>query len=602
MPPRRKKNEEDTEKNISTEFSDAIWDAANKYGGKTDAKAAVGVEFEESQWKASEVLTFSQFCASPDHMNFPPLSDRQNRVAEYLFGEDPKKMFDTGKDLAVLVWGKGAGKDQIAVLMILYIVYVLLNLKNPQRFLGVPDNADIDLLNVASSREQADTVFFHMMKISIQNWSWLKARYDIQSSGRFYSSSSDKMSDDKVIITNDAVVFPHNIRAFSWSSEGETMEGKSLLVFVMDEADAFKTGSETRNADKIFRICRTSATSRFKKKHKGFVISYPRAKNGFILKLYEKTKSFLSVYSDLAKTWEVKPRHLFSEETFEFEGHQVPIDFYDDFRLDPIGSKRAYMCEAPMAEQTFFEDPSKVDAAAVQMSGPALFEFKDSAKDGFVRKVITRSPYLPDRSIQHILVLDLGIKKDPTALTLMRRENDKIVVDLTTRWIPNEKEGVIVDLMNVEDVIVNMFQSLNIGCIYADHWNSSLFIQRLRSKSMLGEIVKVDYEDFEAFKRLLYAGNIILPKNAALLDEIKNLQLFGGKKVDHPEGGHDDMAMTVVMGAKMLTKMGKGAQSSNLAAEGEYVGDNMKEAMDPYEEKLTSMDSGIMVDGFNLSE
>lgn len=595
-----KEDGDNSEKDLSTEFSDAIWDAANKFGGREQSgKSIVEAPTEESLWAIQNVLTFKDFCASPDHMNFPPLTDRQTMPSEYMFGDDPKRMFDTGRDLAVLVWGKGAGKDTLAVLMILYIVYVLLCTKNPQKLLGQADHADIDLLNVAASQEQADTVFFHKLKTAVQNWSWLKSRYDIQTSGRLYSSSNQKIeTNTKVTITNDAIVFPHNIRAFSWSSEGETMEGKSLLVFVMDEADAFKTGSETRNADKIFRVCRTSANSRFGKKHKGFVISYPRSKAGFILKLYEKTKTMLSVYSDIAATWEIKPREMFSPDTFEFEGKQIPMDFYDDFRLDPIGSKRSYMCEAPLAETSFFEELDKIDHVARVTPNP-LFEFKDIVKDGFVRKTISKMPYAPDRAIRYLALLDLGIKHDPTALTIMHRDVDRIVVDVVTRWMPDAKNKIIVDLTNVEDILKTINDSITLDGLYADHWNSALLIQKMRGLGLRADTMKIDYEDYEMFKRLVYAGSILLPKNAALLEEIKNLQLFSGKRVDHPEGGHNDMAATIVMGVKMLTRVGKGG-SANMAAEGEYVGDNMNEYVDPFEDSANSMDSGIVIDGIPI--
>lgn len=600
MPPRRKEEQPKSDKDISTEFSDAIWDAAGAVGGRASGVAKVIPASDESSWLVKDVLTFGRFCASPDHMNFPPLSERQLRVADYMFGDDPKKMFDTGRNLAVLVFGKGAGKDTIAVLMILYIVYVLSCLKNPQKFLGVPDHADIDLLNVASSREQADTVFFHKLKTAVFNWSWLKSRYDIQVSGRFYSAAQDRALDNRVTITNDAIVFPNNIRAFSWSSEGETLEGKSLIAYVMDEADAFKSGSETRNAEKIFRVCRTSATSRFRGKHKGFVLSYPRSKNGFILTLYEKTKSFLNVYSDIACTWEVKPRDMFSPETFEFEGHRIPMDFYDDYRLDPIGSKRAFQCLAPLAEQAFIEEPDRVDAAA-RHSDPPAFEFRDKVEDGFIKKTISRAPYSPDRSVQHIVTMDLGLKIDPTAVALMHREEDKIIVDFITTWVPNEKEHVIVDLMSVEDVITSVCSSVTVKQVYGDHWNSALFIRRLQSKGIGADVAKVDYDDHEIFKRLLYAGNIVLPKHAGLLEEIKNLQLFSGKKVDHAEGAHNDMAMAVIMGVKMLIKVGKGGSSSNMAAEGEYINLNLNEAVEPYDPKeTTGSDPTILIDGIPL--
>lgn len=589
---------------ISSDFSDAIWDAAGKFH-EQKAKEADSTRVEQpidTIWESEGMPSFEMFCSSPDHMNFPPLSKRQVLVSDYMFGSDPKTMLDNGRNTAVLVWGKGAGKDTISALMILYVVYVLLNAKNPQRLLGIPSNDSIDLLNVASSREQAETIFFDKIRNLVMNWSWLKSRYDVQLSGKFFSSSQRKKGPkDRVIVTNDAIIFPKNIRAFSGSSESESLEGHNLFMFVLDEADAFKAASVNRSAAKIYQICRTSAFSRFKNRYKGFVISYPRSKNGFILKLYEQTKKFLNVYSDVAMTWEVKPRELFSNQTFDYEGHKIPMDFYEEFRLDPMGAKRAYMCLAPIAETAFIEDPDRVDDAARVYAEP-LFEFKDLVKNNLIRKEILKSPYYPDRSKRYVLVLDLGLKKDPAAMALMHREQDKVIVDFVTRWIPEPAKDIRVDLGNVEEIIESIFNTLTIDSLYADHWQSALLVQKMKGKGHAAETVKLEYDDYETFKRLLYTGNVVLPKNEILLDELKNLQLYSGKKVDHPDGGHNDMAITVVMGLKMLIKTGKGAQSSNMAAEGEYVGENLSEAVDVHEIEQMHMDNTIVIDGIPIPE
>src|ERR1019366_5307700 len=210
-------------------------------------------------------------------------------------GENPKKMFNINRNTSVLCWGKGSGKDTVSVLMICYVVYVLLCLKNPQQFLGSANHDSIDLINVAASKEQAQTVFFQNFKTRVLHWGWLKSQWDIQSSGRFFSSAQKEDAADvanKVLITNDAILFPNNIRAFSGSCEAETLEGKNLLMFVLDEVDAFKTDSKIRSAEKIYRTLRTSAVSRFGTRFKGFVISYPRSSNGFILRMYASTKKF----------------------------------------------------------------------------------------------------------------------------------------------------------------------------------------------------------------------------------------------------------------------------------------------------------------------
>jgi hypothetical protein len=82
-------------------------------------------------------------------------------------------------------------------------------------------------------------------------------------------------------------------------------------------------------------------------------------------------------------------------------------------------------------------------------------------------------------------------------------------------------------------------------------------MQRLHARQFRGEIVKVDYEDFESFKRMLYAGNVTLPKNPALLEEIKNLQLFGGKMgkgEDLPRSNFDEIFVACITTFQVLTE------------------------------------------------
>lgn len=592
-----------TPDDLGSAFHDAIWDAAGKFEmedskGRKQKKSELA---DNLVWRDSNVLSFEQFCASPEHMNFPTLSPRQARVAQYMFGDNPKKIFDTNRNTAVLVWGKGSGKDTISALMILYVTYVLLCMRNPQQFLEQKENSSIDLLNVASSKEQARDVFFDILKTMVLHWPWLRARYSVNISGRSFMASHKTVDEylNRVVITNDAIVFPNRIRAFSGSSEAEALEGKNLLMFVLDEADAFKERSDHRSAEKIYRMCRSSAFSRFGNKFKGFVISYPRSKEGFIMSLYERTKRFLNVYSDIAKTWEVKPRDKFSKETFEFEGHQVPLDFYEEFQMDPIGAKRAYMCLAPMAEDTFLKDRSRIESAVVENRAP-LFTFKDFNEDGYIRKRVLERPYIPNHKIRHYLFLDLGLTDNAACLTMLHRNDDKIVMDFTTVWVPDKKKGIRVDHINVLEIVLEICKSVTVGGLYGDHWNSPMFIQKVQRRGIHGETVKLNYEDYLMFRRMLYSGHIELLQHSRLLDELKNLTDVNRKKVDHPSKGHDDMAVTVVMGTKILIALGKESGATELAAEGEYVGNNINEAYEIPNLDAEGEGFGIQIDGIPL--
>lgn len=77
--------------------------------------------FKDEQIKSSDEIiweedpiTFKEFVQSPLHMNFPPLSERQMDVFDFMFGDDPKKIFENEHYLSILAWGKGGfSKDKI---------------------------------------------------------------------------------------------------------------------------------------------------------------------------------------------------------------------------------------------------------------------------------------------------------------------------------------------------------------------------------------------------------------------------------------------------------------------------------------------------------
>lgn len=108
------------------------------------------------------------------------------------------------------IFHHNSGKDTISALIQLYIVYVLLHLKNPQAFFGLGPASSIDLLNIASTREQAEQIYFQLLKNFTINWKWLKERYSYVVSGRYFSSPTSSILDEKekVYITTEGIIFP----------------------------------------------------------------------------------------------------------------------------------------------------------------------------------------------------------------------------------------------------------------------------------------------------------------------------------------------------------------------------------------------------------
>ncbi len=487
-----------------------------------------------------------------------------------------------------------SGKDTISALIQLYIVYLLLHMKNPQAYFNLGPGSSIDLINIASTKEQAEQVYFQLLKNLILNWKWLRSKYGFLISGRYYSTPSNNILDtNKVTITTEGVIFPKNIRMFSGSSEAESSEGKNLLVFVLDEADAFKSTSGARSAKHVFDVCRTSAVSRFQNRYKGFILSYPRSKDGFILSLYNSVQDSLQYYCDKAATWEVLPPEKFCGETFEFEGHKIPIEFYEDFKLDPVTAKLMFMCETEGNRDAFF-NMTEIQHAFQDIKR-ANFIFKDyEEKNGdeyLCKKDILYVPYQDlDPGFKYVLSFDLAIKKDKCALSLGHMDKDKIVIDFVTAWVPDEKIGKKVDLENVYNIIEKICEMVKPVEIMGDFWNSGLLIQRLKAKGYNAKAKKVTYEDLLLFKRLLLNGSLFLPNNPDLITEMKELVVKGDKVVDHPDSGHNDLFMSVVYIIKSLLNTDGIGSGVNLSAEGEFIGNN-----------LTNSDFGSDVDESGIS-
>jgi len=503
------------------------------------------VEHEEHPDIFSTVpLSIYDFIISDEHMAFPTISERQFRALDFMIGRDPYKVFDNGRYLATIAWGKGSGKDTIVVLIFCYIIYYLLCLKNPQQFLGLVDGDNIDLINVAGSKEQAKDVFFDKLKNRLKLWKWLGKNYTIT------YSSSDNVNKDKVVILRDTVSFPRNITLYSGHSEVNTLEGKSLLAFVMDEASAMQTSREDK-AEGIYRMLRTSAASRFGLRYKGFIISYPRSKNDFTLNKFIENLGNLNVYTDKACTWEVKPKSCYSGPTFKFKGYDIPIEFKEDFEKDPVGSMTCYMCTPMEVEKPFVEFADRIDVCC-KSSPIGVF---DTYTDGMhIKKRLVHWNHQCSRP--HIIGVDLGLKIDSAVISMMHFERTedsyRYVQDLLLAWEPNSSQGLMVSLKNVSDIICMLASRFKVSGVVFDRWNSAMMVEDLNSKGIPSYDMQIGLVDYQFVKDLMYCQKLDLVFDEAQLTEWKRLVRMRDGKIDHLPQFSKDRVDAVVCAIRYL--------------------------------------------------
>jgi len=180
-----------------------------------------------------------------------------------------------------------------------------------------------------------------------------------------------------------------------------------------------------------------------------------------------------------------------------------------------------------------------------------LGEFRDDVAVFLPREVIEnlvaegRGNLLPRRDISYSAFVDMsGGRGDDAALAIAHKRERTVVVDLLRQYRPP---------FNPYQVVSDMVEELErygIRNVTGDNYAADFAAQAFRSCG-------IGYKRSEKPKSALYlellprlcSGEIKLPDNETLVNQLANLERrtrSGGKDViDHPPGGHDDVANAV---------------------------------------------------------
>lgn len=521
----------------------------------------------EVMWD-EEPITFSEFLYSPEHMNFPPYSERQMDIMDFMFGDDPKKIFENEHSLCILALGKGSGKDTMSVHATLYTVYILLCCHNPLTlFKGV--TADyIDILNVAYNHRQALDIFMAKLVLAVKNWKWLRNKYKYVDSGKSIKDDKKYESMDIVNIKQDTIIFPKYIRAMAKCSQQNAAEGTNLLVWIADEFSAFSDKNNKSNAMEMFNTLRTSSTTRFQNYGKGFVISFTRYKNDPILKLIDMYKDDINTYTDIASTFEVKPKSAFMGEWGNWNGIEMPVSFIRDFEIDPEGSKAKYLCQPPDSEDPWITEKHLLEQSFSDRV--PMFEFTESinttTSGNMIHKDIVKKNFnIPNMT--YVLAGDIGLTNDRSVITMFHDESTYLpdgsvrkhyVQDFCLTWIPNKKDNKKVDINNIEYIIKKIIFEYKVPIvkIIFDHFASSQLLDELANNGIVSQQFTLRAENFVNFKNLLYTGCIDLIKDSEIEEEMKRL-VNGNRGIpDHHQNEHDDRFRAICLAVNDLDGAG----------------------------------------------
>jgi hypothetical protein len=509
------------------------------------------------------------FVEGEDYLNQPPLSDIQYDIVEAmsqiykiedlvdLMGEgDGRKYYKKyTKNEVILQLGKGSGKDFTSTVACAYIVYKLLCLKDPARYFGKPSGDAIDIINVAINAQQAKNVFFKGFKTKIERSPWF--------AGKFYAKA-------------DSIEFDKAITVYSGHSERESHEGLNLILAVLDEISGFAqeigTGNDQgKTADNIYKAFRASVDSRFPDLGKVALLSFPRYPGDFISQRYDdvimekevvtKTHKFVmnpdlpedATGNSLEITWDedsiisYKYPGMFAlkKPTWEVNPTRKIDDFKLAFYTDLGDAMQRFACVPTFASDAFFKQQEKV-RAAMTLRNPL---------DQFRRFDTT---FVPDPDKIYYVHADLAQQHDKCAVAIAHVDKwvniqvikdyqqvaPVVVVDAVAYWEPRV-EGPV-NLSEVKQWIQNLRRlGFNIGLVSFDRWQSFDIQNELKQVGMRTDTVSVAKKHYEDMAMLIYEERLAMPAIDLLFEELTELKIMRGNKVDHPRKKSKDLADAV---------------------------------------------------------
>lgn len=463
----------------------------------------------------------------------------------------------------ILCVGKGSGKDMLSQLICLYIVYQLLCLKNPAGYFGKPMGDSIDIVNVAINARQANNVFFKGLRTRLKYCPWFAGKYNAR---------------------NSDVVFDKGVTLHSLNSEGEGTEGLNILVAVLDEIDGFDENDPlSPNANKMYDTLTATVTSRFENNGKVLLLSFPRRKDGFMMKRYNKSISeknvirrthtfqfdpslpvgtegneftiewdedhiisykFPGVWALRRPTWDINQTKTI--DTFKTLFHEKLDDSLGRFAADPTEND----------ENTWFPDKAKIDATFRSENG--------------LSKVTGDADILikPQKDKLYFIHVDLARVQDNCAISMAHVEKfvkprfeaeteiqPYVVVDLVKYWKPDRKRPI--DFADVREFIISLRRAgFNIKFVTFDRWNSDLTIEQLNSVGIKADKYSVDQHTYAELALLMGQNMVEGPDEELLRNELKKLVVLPNGKVDHTNKSSKDLSDAVcgaVYGASTYT-------------------------------------------------
>lgn len=168
--------------------------------------------------------------------------------------------------------GKGSGKSLIGSIVPVYGAYLILKMKEPQKFFDLSPATIIATINVSISEKQAKEVIFNQIKALVMEAPWFKAHVKFEP------------------LTQEVKFPERRVTLYCGHSNSTAFLGFATVRAVMDEANYMMNTSNKNVAETLFTALKGSLLTRFPDFYKLLAISSAATPGAWLHQEVESTK------------------------------------------------------------------------------------------------------------------------------------------------------------------------------------------------------------------------------------------------------------------------------------------------------------------------